>query len=51
MRFPILIMRSLGLVYGLLLTGAYPKFEPLAILGYLFLIATTVTSFQRPTAN
>ncbi|PMB07919.1 hypothetical protein CEN40_17675 [Fischerella thermalis CCMEE 5205] len=31
-------------------SGAYPKFEPLAILGYLFLIAMTVTSFQRPAA-
>jgi hypothetical protein len=31
-------------------SGTYPKFEPLAILGYLFLIAMTVTSFQRPAA-
>ncbi len=31
-------------------SGAQPKFEPLAILGYLFLIAMTITSFERPAA-
>nr|WP_242046920.1 hypothetical protein [Fischerella sp. FACHB-380] len=31
-------------------SGAYPKFDPLGILGYLFIFAMTVTSFQRPAA-
>lgn len=29
-------------------SGTSPKFDPLAMLGYIFLIAMTVTSFHRP---
>jgi methionine sulfoxide reductase heme-binding subunit len=31
-------------------SGRSPQFEPLAILGYVFLLAMTVTSFDRPAA-
>ncbi|MFQ4144947.1 hypothetical protein [Chlorogloeopsis sp. ULAP02] len=31
-------------------SGAHPKFDPLGILGYVFLIGMTVTSFERPAA-
>jgi methionine sulfoxide reductase heme-binding subunit len=31
-------------------SGTHPKFDPLGILGYVFLIAMTVTSFERPAA-
>jgi len=42
-------------IFGLwyVTSGAAPKFEPLtrlAILGYIFLIAMTITSFDRPAA-
>lgn len=39
-------------IFGLwcVTSGTAPKFEPLAILGYIFLIAMTITSFDRPAA-
>jgi methionine sulfoxide reductase heme-binding subunit len=31
-------------------SGVTPKFDPLAVLGYFFLYAMTITSFERPAA-